>query len=266
MSNTATALEKIDNPSFNLPVLVSPEEAMEVIHQNLDNLGEMRFDKIKMPSGGGISFALIDENGKKTPLTELRGIILDKFPFKAWYIKSYDEKEKDDIGIPDCFSDDNVHGSGCPEAGIPKGQVCADCPKNQWGSDRRGGRGKDCAEKIRVHILLEDSVFPKYIDLPPTSITNFKEYVKRLSDKLNLYYGVVTIIGLEESENSGKTPFTRATFSKAANLSSTEKVKIRDYIKTLYPSMRKITRESIGEPISVNDTPMEPVADDGEPF
>ncbi len=236
---------QVAEPTINLPMLSDPEGAKQIIQENLDGLGDMKFDKIDMPSGGGISFTIIDENNKKIPLTELSGVLLHKKPFKAWYIKSFDEKDEDDIGIPDCFSEDNVHGSGCEEAGIPEGQLCKTCPKNQWGSDRRGGKGKDCAEKIRIHILMEENAFPKYIDLPPTSTGNFKDYVKRLANKLNPFYGVVTTVGLESDKSGKGIEYSKATFARSTNLSKEERIAIRQYIGTIEPIMERISPESI---------------------
>ena len=234
-------------PSFNLPALVSPQEALLVIEENLEGMGGGKFDKIKIPSGGGISFEVRDENGETIPMKSLRGVIIHKKPFRAWYIKSFDEKTDEDTGIPDCFSDDMIHGSGCETAGIPAGQLCATCPKGQWGSNRKGGKGKDCADKIRIHTLLEDCVFPIVIDLPPTSLQNFTNYINRLTNKLNCFYGVVTNIGLEKDKNNKGTEYSKTTFAKSVNLTPQEKQAIKQYIEILRPRMERISRESIGE-------------------
>lgn len=246
-TNSATQALTPYAPTFNLPVLADQQTALEVISENLDGMGDFKFDKIDMPGGGGISFVVIDEEGVEKPMQEIKGIVLDKFPFKRWYAKAFDDKDADDIGIPDCFSADNVHGSGCEEANIPAGQLCAECRFGQWGSDRKGGRGKDCADKIRFHILQEGNVFPVYIDTPPTSLANFKDYVKRLANKLLPFYGVVTVVGLERDKSGGGISYSKLTFKKAADLTGEERRAIKEYIGTLLPSMRSITRESIGE-------------------
>ena len=243
--NAELALTQAYEPTFNLPALTHPQEAMEVIHENLDGMGEMKFDKINMPSGGGIAFTIVDEDGKEEPVKEIKGVLLYKKPFKAWYIKAFEEKTDEDTGAPDCFSSDMVHGSGCEAAGIPEGQLCKTCPKNQWGSDRKGGKGKDCADKIRIYILPEENVFPKFMDLPPTSIGGFKDYVKRLANKLNPFYGVVTVVGLDTDKSGGGIKFSKATFAKAVNLSREERGSIKGYINTLTPLMERISRESI---------------------
>ena len=56
-------------PTINLPMLMQPEEANMIIQENLEGMGDMKFDKINMPSGGGIAFTVVDEDGKETPLT-----------------------------------------------------------------------------------------------------------------------------------------------------------------------------------------------------
>lgn len=258
--------------TFNIPALISLEEAKEAIAENLAEMGEFRIRKINMPSGGGIAFTLVDEDGKEEPVKELKGVLLDKYPFRAWYIRSFEEKGEGDIGIPDCFSSDNIHGSGCKEAGIPEGQLCETCAKGQWGSSRKGGRGKDCADKIRIHVLLEGDVFPYYIDAPPTSLGNFKDYLMRLTNKMNLFYGVVTTISLEKDKSDGGITYSKAKFAKAANLTKEERAKMKECIAALLPSMRKITRESIGEVMDIQGGAVidavgrQPGQDDGEPY
>ena len=240
-------------PTFNLPVLVNPEEASEIIAENMEGMGDFRFDKIKMPAGGGITFEIIDEKGEPDAVKELRGVLLDKFPFKAWYEKSFDEKDKDDedAGIPNCFSSNNTHGSGfVDETGnvvIPEGQLCTECRFGQWGSSRKGGRGKDCSDKIRVHILMEGEAFPKFIDAPPTSLANFKKYVKLLSNKAKSFYGVVTTLKLEKDKSDGGIEYSKVLFTRAADLTRDERLTIKDMIQTLLPSMRRITRDSIAD-------------------
>lgn len=249
-TNSATQALATYTPTINLPVLADQQTALEVISENLDGMGDFKFDKIDMPGSGGITFTVIDEEGVERPVQEIKGIVLDKFPFKRWYAKSFEDKDADDIGIPDCFSADNVHGSGFSVEGkviIPAGQLCADCDRGQWGSDRKGGRGKDCADKIRFHILQEGNVFPVYIDTPPTSLANFKDYVKRLANKLLPFYGVVTVVGLERDKSGGGISYSKLTFKKAADLTGGERAAIKAYIAQLLPSMRSITRESIGE-------------------
>ena len=242
-------------PTIDLPILTQKDEAISVIQENLSGFGKLRFDKIRMPAGGGLTFEVADESGNLVPVQEIRGVIIGHFPFKAWWEKSFEEKTDDDDKRPDCYSADGITGTGCPEKGIPTGQKCATCPKNAWGSDRRGGRGKDCNDKIRIYILREGEVFPVFIDLPATSHANLKDYIKRLTNRLKHYYGVVTSIKLEKDKNAAGTVFSKATFSKAADLTPAERIAVKQYIDSMKEAIRQIDAETIAaEPGEVGDT------------
>lgn len=242
-------------PTIDLPVLTQKEEALSVIAENLAGFGKLKFDKIRMPAGGGLTFEVADETDAVVPVQEIRGVIIDHFPFKAWWEKSFEEKTEDDDKRPDCYSADGITGSGCPAKGIPEGQKCATCKYGAWGSDRRGGKGKDCSDKIRIHILREGEVFPVFIDLPASSHPNFKNYIKRLTNKLKHYYGVVTSVKLEKDKNASGIWYSKATFTKAADLSPAERQAMKQYIETMRDSMRRIDAETIAaEPGDIRDT------------
>jgi hypothetical protein len=232
-------------PTIDLPILTQKEEALSVVQENLVGLGKLKFDKIRMPAGGGLTFEVADESGNLVPVQEIRGVIIDHFPFKAWWEKSFEEKTDDDDKRPDCYSADGITGTGCPEKGIPAGQKCASCPKGAWGSDRRGGRGKDCSDKIRIHILREGEVFPVFIDLPATSHSNLKDYIKRLTNRLKHYYGVVTLVKLEKDKSATGIAYSKATFAKAADLTPAEKVAMKQYIDSMKDIIRRIDAETI---------------------
>ena len=243
--NTNAVANTILTPTIDLPILTQKEEALSVIQENLAGFGKLKFDKIRMPAGGGLTFEVADESGAAVPVQEIRGVIIDHFPFKAWWEKSFEEKTDDDDKRPDCYSANCVTGTGCPEKGIPAGQQCSNCKYGAWGSDRRGGRGKDCSDKIRIHILREGEVFPVFIDLPATSHSNLKDYIKRLTNRLKHYYGVVTSIKLEKDKNAAGTVFSKATFAKAADLAPAEKAAMKQYIDSMKDSIRQIDAETI---------------------
>ncbi len=96
-------------------------------------------------------------------------------------------------------------------------------------------------------------MFPTIIDLPPTSIENFKDHMKRLSNKMKSFYGVVTKIKLEKDKSDGGIDYSRATFAKSADLNPQEKRDIRGYIETLRPLMQMITKESLADVVDIED-------------
>lgn len=243
-ATTALANTTGSAPTINLPVLSQPEEIMEATKENLAEGESFRLDKIKMPSGGGLTFERIDESGKPYPAQILKGIILGFKNFKSWYEKSFNEKAEGDDTRPDCFSADTVTGSGCQRCSIPTNQPCASCPKNAWESDRRGGKGKDCADRTRIWLLEEGCAMPVYIDLPKTSISPFKEYRKRLTQKAKVIYGVVTEISLEQDTSQSNIKYSKANFGKVADLTAAERATIKEYINSI-SNIMTINRDSI---------------------
>lgn len=226
--------------TFNLPALVSPDEAKEVMQENLAELGgNLNFPRVKIPSGGGLSFEVINEQGEAEPTAELQGIVLDFYPINAWWA----EKFTGENNAPDCFSMDGKTGCGNQEKGIPEGQICARCPKNQWGSDPEGGKGKACKNMFRVYLLQEESVFPVLLTLPPTSRRNWENYVQRLTNKLKSYYSVVTAVKLEKDKNVGGITYSKAAFFKSTDLTREEKAALKAYATAMKPSMRAVAIE-----------------------
>lgn len=259
MSINETALVAY-TPTIDLPALApNKEETLDILRGNMEGLGSMKLPKVKMPSGGAAFFSMLNDEGKPKAHESLKGVIISRTPHKAWFAKDYGEKSKDDIGIPDCYSADCVTGSGYQDKAtgiwiIPQGQRCDTCPKNQWGSHRKGGRAKDCSDKVRIHQLLEGTLFPIVIDLPSGSVNNFKDYIARLSNKLIPFAKVVTTIGLEQDTNAAGTEYSKATFGKAAELTQEEYQAIKTYMTFLEPFItKKITREDLAEDITDAD-------------
>ena len=264
MSNESKMVAVVE-PTLNLPILVDPEMVLEVIRENLDGLGTLRFTKISIPSGGGLSFAVEDpDTGKEIPVSEIKGVIIHKLPNKLWYGKDFDERSEGETGAPDCFSTDMVHGSGSEEYGIPAGQLCAECPKNQWGSSRKAGsRGKDCQDRMLIHIIRDGELFPVWINLPPTCLGNFKDYVKRITNKAIPLAGVATTISLESAKSDSGVKYSKTLFAKGAQLSREEYGRVREYVKTIEASLAQVARAVA---VETTDVAYDIVSDEEEAF
>lgn len=255
-----TALANIGDVTFSLPVLVHPDEAREIMAENMGELGGVQFDRIKIPSGGGIAFAVIDENGEEDAVKELKGVIIDYHPVNAFWRDEFTGQNNP----PDCSSLDGITGT-VVNGDLTETHKCATCPHNQWGSDPKGGKGKACKNMMRVYLLREGSMFPVLLTLPPTSIGNWKHHVKRLTDKLKMYYSVVTSIKLAKDKNEGGIEYAKATFAKAAELTPQETKAIKEYRKTLQPLMRALPVD-VGEYNTGDNGGLGGIEADGQPF
>lgn len=152
-----------------------PDELKDVfdVSQNTEGITP-RLPQIKIIHRGQL-YEMPDD----TKVPSFEGIILDQHPANAWWEK--DISESGGNAIPDCFSLDAI----TPEPNSEKlqSQKCADCPQNQFGSDKKTGKGKACKNMKRLHILMEGSSLPRRLTVPPTSIKSFESYLTNLIDR-----------------------------------------------------------------------------------
>lgn len=219
MSTELMVVEK-----FALPPMLSLQDMAE----EMDGLS-VSFDRVKIPSGGGLAFEVPAEDGADVR-KELVGVIIDHHPCNAYWKEHYAGKRNH----PDCSSMDAKTGVGDP------GGDCRRCPFNQWGS-AIDGRGKACKNMHRVYILLEGEFIPLLLTLPPTSIQALGNYLaKRVLGKGKKSYEVVTKIGLEKATNANGIEYSRAVFSCAGALSQEAAEQMKRFAEQIRPLTRRI--------------------------
>lgn len=199
----------VSTGNFNLVTLEG--ELAEAIAEEMDGLGSIPYDRVKIPSGGGLAFELPGENAEDTETaTELVGVILFHHPVNAyWKEKFAGGNEK-----PDCSSYDGKVGVD-RETG--ECMNCADCPRNQFKAD---GTGKDCKNVHRVYMLREGNPVPIILSLPPTSLKYMRDYIsKRILLKGMRSYHAVTKITLKKEKSSAGITYSRAAFTFVEKLS-----------------------------------------------
>ena len=227
--NEVAKVAKVE--TFELPILT--EEVREAMEEELDGMN-LSFGRVKMPSGGGLTFELPgeDENNPEI-VTEIVGVIVDKHPLNGCWLEKYNGQNNP----PDCSALDGKNGIGNP------GGHCAECPYNQWGSgtDDEGNstKGKKCKNMYRIYIQREGEMFPLLITLPPTSLGNLTNYVARRLLPRNLRsYGAITRISLKKATSNNGITYSQAVFSFAGKLGNEQVVQMKAYSKEL----KKMTR------------------------
>jgi hypothetical protein len=167
-------------------------------------------ESARMPSGGGNYISIRGKNFsyQGTSLEEpLRVVIVDYGFENALYEGSYDA---DNPQTPVCFAMSKTIDDMAPHESSPKPQSesCKDCPHNQFGTAEKG-RGKACKNSIRMAVLSTtakkfDEDFIEKSDaavmkLPPTSAKNFRGYLKKITDGLQLpLFSVMTDLSFDE--------------------------------------------------------------------
>jgi hypothetical protein len=192
-------LQKKEGVNFVVPTISS--KTAEAIKRELKGMN-LKFKRIKMPTGGATTFEIptADPNNPKI-LKELVGVILYHHPVNIfWKDKSLTNSQ------PDCFSLDGEKGIGNP------GGKCSICPYNQFKSG-----AKACKNTRRIYIII-DRPFPYELNLPPTSLTNFMDYVTEYAGAGYLSYEIVTKISLQRVTNKKGIAYAKATFSMAGVL------------------------------------------------
>lgn len=204
----------------------------EAVQEEMDGLGSIPFDRVKIPSGGGLAFEVPGETEDDTEsLTELVGVILDHNPVNAYWAEKFAGGNES----PDCSSYDGKQGV-VRETG--ECRDCERCPYNQFGSD---GAGKACKNMHRVYILREGNPVPLILTLPPTSLKYLRNYVaKSIILKGYRCWQVITKVTLKKEKSKDGITYSRAAFALVDKLApeqiaSTEAMKnmVRQIYKTI---------------------------------
>lgn len=225
----------------------------EIIRDNLGPMGKVQFERVKMPSGGGLAFEVSDEDGNPQAKSEIVGIIVDHYPVNAYWPEAFGGGSTP----PACSALDGRNGIGEP------GGLCARCPHNQWGSDDEG-RGKACKNLHRLYVLPVGEILPMLIAAPPTSLTNISSYMRLLTSKAKKpHWAVLTRIKPEKASNKDGVNFSRATFTRVGNVQTERLAELKKYIEELKPLMRAV--EIASDDYNVTDTEADS-ADPNQPF
>lgn len=236
MSNTtenSTALTVLEKNKFELVPFT--EDISEIIAEEMDGLGSVPFDVVKIPAGGGLAFEVPGEKEDEPDVEKsLVGIVVDHHAVNAFW--QTDVSEGGD-SRPDCSSPDGKTGIATT------GEVrnCAECPYNKFGSGKNGV-GKACKNMHRVYLLRSGQPVPVILVLPPTSIGAWKNYLgKKVVIRGKRPYQVLTKVTLkkEHSQNSN-SDYSVAVFTKVEDLTAAE----CEAIKPITEAIKTITRSS----------------------
>lgn len=201
----------------------------EAMMEEMDGLGTLPFDRVKIPSGGGLAFEMPgeDENSPES-VTEITGVILDHHPLNAYWLDKFAGGNQP----PDCSSINGKQGVNRETGEI---KDCATCPYNQFGSD---GKGKACKNLHRLFILRESNPVPLMLSLPPTSLKYMRDYIaKRVLFKGLRSWQVVTRITLKKEKSAAGITYSHAVFALAGRLNQKQLCKteaMKDCIRQQY--------------------------------
>lgn len=160
------------------------------------------------PSGNWVSFknGVFSYNGTQMKDNRANVVIIHSIHENQWYPRPYNPNLPEN---PSCFAfaenEDDL--APHPDSADPQAPTCAQCPKNAWGSDPQGGRGKACKNVRRLAMVHQDDL--KNLDkaavalakTPVTSTKNWATYASQIANVMKLPpLAVITEVSVTPSD------------------------------------------------------------------
>lgn len=193
------------------------------------------------PSGNWVSFknGILSIGGNPMKGNKVEGSIIHSVFENQWYKERYDPNNPT---APHCYAlsetDDDLKPH--PDSAEPQSPTCAECPKNQWGSDPGGGKGKACKNVRRLAMIHRSDLEVEKVSkaevavakLPVTSVKNWSTYAHQIANVLKMPpLAVITEMSVEPD---AKTQFQ-------VNFSLVDKVEDNAVLQALLNKRRDVT-------------------------
>ena len=195
----------------------------------------IKFDKIKVPSGGSLAFEVPGENPDEPEFQkEFKAVILYQHPMLSYYKEKYTGGNE----APDCSS---LHGLNGVEKETGCVQSCKDCPFAKFGSGENGG--KACKTRRRLFILRENEMFPSIFSVPTSSLNDYSSYVFSLIKKGRKLNQVVTKFSLKKATSGTGITYSKVVLACDRDLSDAEKENIAKMTEQVKSVAHTITEQ-----------------------
>ena len=236
-------LATTDAKSFDLQIMEG--DAAEAIAEEMDGLGTIPYDRVKMPSGGSTVFEIPTEDEDNPDVSkELVGVILYHHPMNTYWAEQYSGNN----APPDCAAMDGKCGL-VKETG--ERRTCEACPHNQFGTGPNG-IGKACKNLRRLYILRGGNPIPVVFTLTATSLKSFKNYLaKSILLRGMRCYDVITKMTLTKDTSTGGITYSKVQFSMAGKLSEEQRALTAAMAESLKVASKSL--EASSEDYNISD-------------
>lgn len=164
------------------------------------------------PSGNWVSFksGMLSIGGNHIKTNKIDVVVVQSIFENQWYKERYDSANPQ---TPHCFAFAELDDDLKPheDSAEPQAATCAECPKNIWGSDPDGGKGKACKNVRRLAMVAAadlDTVKDAAValaKLPVMSVKNWSAYANQIAN-------VLKVPPLAVITNMSVTPDVRSQF------------------------------------------------------
>ncbi len=176
---------------------------------------------------------------------ELTGIIIGIRDWRTWWKDAFGDGSK---GPPSCASDDAIFGHGDRSLDASDGygkHDCLTCKWAQFGSDQKGGRGQDCAERRAIFLLTQETIYPMLLILPPTSIKPIDSYRMALEGRMKPLYLYEVTLGIEKSKNADGVDFSRIVLKRNRILSGAQLIRLEQISSSFQATMSSTSAREV---------------------
>ncbi len=238
-------------------VALRPEyDIREVMEMNLgggEGISLFDFERVKLGAGGSTSFTIESPDGEEDTVKTFEALICHRVDQRSYWSVGMDEGGG--ATPPDCSSFDLQTGYG--DNGNGDGEhACRTCPKNQWGSDPKGGKGKACSQTVKLMLLrqgAEASPFPSVLSVPAGSLKQFNRYMFALTAKGVGFKAGVHKFSLEKDTSATGVVFAKLKVELVRKLEDAEAERVEAYgeaIAATLSAMAPEGRADSAEPVS----------------
>lgn len=252
-----TSLATTMETGFILPMMADSDFSAEDLAEDTFGM-QINFTRIKIPSGGGLAFEVPKADSNRPEITQtLQGIILYHHPMNNYWPSGKD----DENSPPSCSSVDGISGVGNP------GTICKDCPHNQWGTGKEGS-GKACKNGFNLYLLRSGEYLPVQVQLPPTSIKPFIDFVTSFTKRMRAVFGSLIEIGLRKETNPGGKDYSVATFSLISDFYGPELKNVIECTKSMKSQIKAMADHRVSSMLDrhYSAEPSQPYYDGGYPY
>jgi len=200
---------------------------------------EVRLPQIRIAHQAQI---FIFPDGKK--VETFRGVILDMNKANAYWAESFEESGGGTP--PTCSSLDGL----APEPGSEdiQSSSCLTCPQNKFGSGKKDG--KACKNMKRIHVLMDGSMMPFRLTIPPSNLKAVDLYVSLLTAQNIPYQLIETEFSLRVAQNKEGIEYSELHLRNCGQAPMIQSVEDAQKMKSLVAQWKGVMR---GEMITQNE-------------
>lgn len=237
-----TAVAIPDEVIERFPAL-APDTRQDMIDLMAENFGDdeamsvTNLTMVKIPSGASAPMFSYKENGEDKGEKTLTGVVV------AWQDRrNYWESDEVTNEAPDCSSRDGKIGVGLFGVNSPDNPTgaCDTCPMGQWNEVNGKRVPPPCKPQQAILLMVEGEAFPWYIQVPRTSMKNFKNYRAEVFKKLKGVAQVLTTLSLKKVKGEGVPDYFVIEFKMGDDLGKAAKRAALEVGQAMLPILNRV--------------------------